>query len=490
MDYTHLGRSGLSVSRLCLGTMNFGPETSEDDSHAIMDRALDARHQLLRHRERLRLEEGRGRHRADHRPVVRPGRRAAREDRDRHQALRLDERLAQRHLPVRAQHPARVRRVAAAAADRLHRPLPDAPRRPVDAVGRDLGGVRGPAPAGQGALRRLVQLRRLAHRARRRRRRGAATSLGLVSEQSIYNLLHADGRARGAAGLPGLRPRRHPVVAAARRAARRRPPQDRARASAASTGRAKDGARRRTARRSRRTRTSATSSARTRPTSASPGCCTSRRSPRRSSGRARWSSSTASLRALEITLDEEVLARLDEIFPGPGGPAPRGLRLVAARQTTEPTTTTRTSSASTPSTTRRLVLGSMPPTLWRGRERPGRDVVVRRCRAEPRAHQVHGPGRPDRAGVRRQRGHRVRRVRVAAQPGDGQVRAVGTAALPGHRPGQRTAAAPRSPVTPSHTARRLNAPAPARASDRSAAPRSRRSSRSTTSPTSASGTSP
>ncbi len=39
MDYTHLGRSGLSVSRLCLGTMNFGPETSEDDSHAIMDRA-------------------------------------------------------------------------------------------------------------------------------------------------------------------------------------------------------------------------------------------------------------------------------------------------------------------------------------------------------------------------------------------------------------------------------------------------------------------
>ena len=41
MEYTHLGRSGLSVSRLCLGTMNFGPETAEDDSHAIMDRALD-----------------------------------------------------------------------------------------------------------------------------------------------------------------------------------------------------------------------------------------------------------------------------------------------------------------------------------------------------------------------------------------------------------------------------------------------------------------
>jgi NDP-hexose C3-ketoreductase / dTDP-4-oxo-2-deoxy-alpha-D-pentos-2-ene 2,3-reductase len=41
MEYTHLGRSGLRVSRLALGTMNFGPETSEPDSFAIMDRALE-----------------------------------------------------------------------------------------------------------------------------------------------------------------------------------------------------------------------------------------------------------------------------------------------------------------------------------------------------------------------------------------------------------------------------------------------------------------
>jgi NDP-hexose C3-ketoreductase / dTDP-4-oxo-2-deoxy-alpha-D-pentos-2-ene 2,3-reductase len=39
MDYAHLGRSGLRVSRLCLGTMNFGPLTSPADAHAIMDRA-------------------------------------------------------------------------------------------------------------------------------------------------------------------------------------------------------------------------------------------------------------------------------------------------------------------------------------------------------------------------------------------------------------------------------------------------------------------
>ena len=39
MRYTHLGRTGLLVSPLCLGTMNFGPETSEEDSHTIMDEA-------------------------------------------------------------------------------------------------------------------------------------------------------------------------------------------------------------------------------------------------------------------------------------------------------------------------------------------------------------------------------------------------------------------------------------------------------------------
>ncbi|PMP85623.1 MAG: aldo/keto reductase [Roseiflexus castenholzii] len=41
MQYTRLGRTGLRVSRLCLGTMNFGPLTSEADSFAIMDRALE-----------------------------------------------------------------------------------------------------------------------------------------------------------------------------------------------------------------------------------------------------------------------------------------------------------------------------------------------------------------------------------------------------------------------------------------------------------------
>jgi len=42
MQTTHLGRTGLRVSRVCLGTMNFGPFTTEGESFALMERALEA----------------------------------------------------------------------------------------------------------------------------------------------------------------------------------------------------------------------------------------------------------------------------------------------------------------------------------------------------------------------------------------------------------------------------------------------------------------
>ncbi|WP_084955858.1 aldo/keto reductase [Thermoactinospora rubra] len=41
MRYIRLGRSGLQVSRLALGTMNFGPLTDEATSHRILDAAVD-----------------------------------------------------------------------------------------------------------------------------------------------------------------------------------------------------------------------------------------------------------------------------------------------------------------------------------------------------------------------------------------------------------------------------------------------------------------
>lgn len=42
MKYRQLGRSALKVSELCLGTMNFGPRTSETESFAVLDAAVEA----------------------------------------------------------------------------------------------------------------------------------------------------------------------------------------------------------------------------------------------------------------------------------------------------------------------------------------------------------------------------------------------------------------------------------------------------------------
>lgn len=42
MEYRKLGKSALKVSTLCLGTMNFGPRTSEEESFAIMNDAMEA----------------------------------------------------------------------------------------------------------------------------------------------------------------------------------------------------------------------------------------------------------------------------------------------------------------------------------------------------------------------------------------------------------------------------------------------------------------
>ena len=191
MDYAHLGRSGLPVTRLCLGTMNFGPETTEEDSLRDHGSRPRARHQLLRHRQRLRLEEGRGlTEQIIGRWFAQGGGRRERT------VLATKVYGSMSDWPNDTCLSARNIRLACdaslqAAADRLHRPLPDAPRRPGHALGRDLAGDGDAAHAGQGALRRLDQLRRLAPRPGAGRPRGARL-LGLVSEQWIYNLLKRD----------------------------------------------------------------------------------------------------------------------------------------------------------------------------------------------------------------------------------------------------------------------------------------------------------
>ena len=42
MQFTKFGRTGLSVSRLCLGTGTFGKQTDEAESIRVFDKAADA----------------------------------------------------------------------------------------------------------------------------------------------------------------------------------------------------------------------------------------------------------------------------------------------------------------------------------------------------------------------------------------------------------------------------------------------------------------
>ena len=41
MEYTKLGRSSMTVSKICLGTMHFGPKATEEESHQILDKAVE-----------------------------------------------------------------------------------------------------------------------------------------------------------------------------------------------------------------------------------------------------------------------------------------------------------------------------------------------------------------------------------------------------------------------------------------------------------------
>ncbi len=286
MEHVRLGRTALKVSRLCLGTMNFGPLTSETDSHAIMDAALEAGINFFDTADVYGWKTGEGitehivgRWFAERRPTARPRRPG-------HQGVRPHGRRPKRPWPVRLPHHARLRGQPAAAADRPHRPVPDAPRRSGRAVGRDLAGDGAARPRRQGPVRRQQQLRRLAHRAGQRRRRAAPFhGTGVRTEPLQSERPH--GRARGAAGVPGARARRAAVESAGRRAAGRDP--EEGQRGPPRLGAHPDTRSRSTARAWRPTKRSAASSASSPPTSAWRGCCTRPPSPRRSSARAPWS---------------------------------------------------------------------------------------------------------------------------------------------------------------------------------------------------------
>jgi aryl-alcohol dehydrogenase-like predicted oxidoreductase len=68
MDYRELGRTGVRISRLCLGTMTFGEQNSEAEGHAQMDHAFDRGiKSSMPPRYRSACPDTEGAHRGDHR---------------------------------------------------------------------------------------------------------------------------------------------------------------------------------------------------------------------------------------------------------------------------------------------------------------------------------------------------------------------------------------------------------------------------------------
>ena len=320
MDYTHLGRTGLPVSRLCLGTMNFGPVTDITDSHAIMDRAHEHGINFFDTANVYGWKKGEG----------------------------LTEQIIGRWFAQGG-----GRREKTVLATKLYGDMGDWPndgklsalniRRACDASLKRLQTdyidlyqmhhVDRTTPWDEiwEAMEVLVTQGKVLyvgssnfagwHIAQAQETARARHFHGLVSEQSLYNLLDPRRRARGAAGLPGLRPRRHPVEPAARRPARRHHPQEREghrpgpRAAAPAT-RSKQPARGRGVR-------SVLRRARRGPGDVAlawllhqPAVTAPIIGPRT------IDQLDGALRALTISLDEKALARLDEIWPGPGGTAP------------------------------------------------------------------------------------------------------------------------------------------------------------------------
>ena len=166
MDYRPLGRTGVQVSKLCLGTMMFGAwgNPDHDDSIRIIHRALDAGDQLRRHRRRLLGRRVRG----DRRQGAQgpPRRRRAR-----HQVLGPDGRGPQPRRRLAPLDHRRGRELAAAARHRLDRPLPDAPPRP---GGRHRRDPRRARPTSSSRARSATSAPRRSRPARSSRRSGSA----------------------------------------------------------------------------------------------------------------------------------------------------------------------------------------------------------------------------------------------------------------------------------------------------------------------------
>jgi len=146
------------------GTMNFGPQTSEKDSFAIMDKALELGINFFDTANVYGWKTGEG---VTEQIVGRwfgPGWRAAREGCHRYQSLWEIWAIGPTAKTFSGAHPSKQSKVRSS----VYRPTTltciKAPRGPTNSLGGDLAGHGSARPTGQSDLRRLVELRRLAYR--------------------------------------------------------------------------------------------------------------------------------------------------------------------------------------------------------------------------------------------------------------------------------------------------------------------------------------
>ena len=150
MRTRELGQGGPEVSVVGLGTNNFGARCDYEQTRRGDRRGARARDHALRHRRHLRAGHERGLHRPRARGAPRP--RPARDE-----VRQADGRAARRLARLARLHPLGRRGLAAAAAHRRDRRLPDARARPVDA---DRGDARRAARARAGGQRCATSARR------------------------------------------------------------------------------------------------------------------------------------------------------------------------------------------------------------------------------------------------------------------------------------------------------------------------------------------
>ena len=318
MEFTHVGRLGLVVSRLCLGTMNFGPHTSGSDSHTIMDTAVayginffDTANTYGRHlgvgtTERIIGEwfaKGEGRRDS----VV--------------LATKVWGTMGEQPNEGRLSKLAIVRQCEASLArlqtDRID--LYQMHHIDRDSWWDEIWEAMDQLKAdGKIALRRLVELRRVAHRTRERA--GRLAPLAGPGDRAVrLQPARADDRARGDPGRSRVRDGVDLLQPARRRAARRR-------AREAERGPALHRLHARGDRgepRPARSWEQLCKELGARPSDVAlawllhqPAVTAPIIGPRTEE------QLLSSMRALDVRLDEDALAKLDEIFPGPGGEAP------------------------------------------------------------------------------------------------------------------------------------------------------------------------